>query len=250
MPLPDSGHTESPLWWLPPWARSTSTIWKNREGILQAAGDAERSPDPAGAKSPTGRASTPGGLSPQKVEAASKKPMCSFSVTSDHGSVSTSARPASMTGSLSVMTAHTCLLRENVAVTRCVVESTPRALGCSMKPNSDGSSGSREPFRPANPFIPIPKRQAICSPCRMRFACHCHRDESRPCFSGRRGSIERFDAIAARCHGRAAGAARRVEVPQEAVAAVNAHRRECRGASGVPEDLLPRCRFRHLQDQY
>ncbi len=120
--------------------------------------------------------------------------------------------------------------------------STPMTGGSGSKPNSDGSPGSRKPFRPANPFIHDPEEAETfvartgCDSLAIAIG-----TSHGPCkFSGEaRLDFERLDAIAARLPGVPLVLHGASSVPQEAVAAVNAHGGNVAGASGVPEDLLP-----------
>lgn len=127
------------------------------QGILQAAGD-ERSPVilqvSNGARQYAGR-----GYLRKMAEAASEETDVPFVLHLDHGSGFDICKACIDDGFTSVMIDGSHLpFEENVAVTRRVVEYA-HDRGSGSKPNSDGSPGSRKPFRPANPFIPIPKRQ-------------------------------------------------------------------------------------------
>ena len=138
------------------------------QGILQAAGD-ERSPVilqvSNGARQYAGR-----GYLRKMAEAASEETDVPFVLHLDHGSGFDICKACIDDGFTSVMIDGSHLpFEENVAVTRRVVEYA-HDRGVWVEAELGRLAGVEETVSSRN----------NCSPYRMRFACHCHRDESRP----------------------------------------------------------------------
>ena len=198
------------------------------QGILQAAGD-ERSPVilqvSNGARQYAGR-----GYLRKMAEAASEETDVPFVLHLDHGSGFDICKACIDDGFTSVMIDGSHLpFEENVAVTRRVVE---YAHDRGVWVVSSRESVYTDPEE-AETFVARTGCDSLAiaigtshGPCKFS-------EEARLDF-------ERLDAIAARLPGVPLVLHGASSVPQEAVAAVNAHGGNVAGTSGVPEDLLRR----------
>ena len=211
------------------------------QGILQAAGD-ERSPVilqvSNGARQYAGR-----GYLRKMAEAASEETDVPFVLHLDHGSGFDICKACIDDGFTSVMIDGSHLpFEENVAVTRRVVEYA-HDRGVWVEAELGRLAGVEETVSSRESVYTDPEEAETfvartgCDSLAIAIG-----TSHGPCkFSGEaRLDFERLDAIAARLPGVPLVLHGASSVPQEAVAAVNAHGGNVAGASGVPEDLLRR----------
>lgn len=211
------------------------------QGILQAAGD-ERSPVilqvSNGARQYAGR-----GYLRKMAEAASEEIDVPFVLHLDHGSGFDICKACIDDGFTSVMIDGSHLpFEENVAVTRRVVEYA-HDRGVWVEAELGRLAGVEETVSSRESVYTDPEEAETfvartgCDSLAIAIG-----TSHGPCkFSGEaRLDFERLDAIAARLPGVPLVLHGASSVPQEAVAAVNAHGGNVAGASGVPEDLLRR----------
>ncbi|MFR5646979.1 MAG: ketose-bisphosphate aldolase [Bilophila wadsworthia] len=209
------------------------------QGILQAAGD-ERSPVilqvSNGARQYAGR-----GYLRKMAEAASEETDVPFVLHLDHGSGFDICKACIDDGFTSVMIDGSHLpFEENVAVTRRVVEYA-HDRGVWVEAELGRLAGVEETVSSRESVYTDPEEAEtfVARTDAIRLPLPSGRVTA-PGVFGEARRFRRLDAIAARLPGVPLVLHGASSVPQEAVAAVNAHGGNVAGASGVPEDLLRR----------